>query len=319
MLRFTHLVNTLNDMLDVSRMENGTYKPSSMVIDLGALCSQAAKLQGPRLKSGVQLHLDCPSPGALIVLSDPALLLQYLTNLLSNAAKFTDSGHVMITCRTAPHETQKGWVDVVLGVADTGPGIHPSDQERVLQAFSTGNAVPTEDVGVSVRSTGIGLRLSNLIARILGGVDPAGSGDARDDARGLNADLGSRIGTNADAGRTEPAAEDDSKSIHITSPLPSRFSAKIVGGGGPGTYLAIKAPMQLASEESIRQAAASANCPSLAEHSFTLEPCGVLKVLVVDDQRTMRQMVCMIFQNFCKVRELGIGRRLSHAVLWRQR
>jgi ATP-dependent Clp protease adapter protein ClpS len=77
--------------------------------------------------------------------------------------------------------------------------------------------------------------------------------------------------------------------------------------------------MQLASEESIRQAAASANCPSLAEHSFTLEPCGVLKVLVVDDQRTMRQMVCMIFQNFCKVRELGIGRRLSHAVLWRQR
>ena len=83
-----HAVNTLNDMLDVSRMENGTYKPSSMVIDLGALCNQAAKLQGPRLKSGVQLHLDCPQPGALIVLSDPALLLQYLTNLLSNAAKF---------------------------------------------------------------------------------------------------------------------------------------------------------------------------------------------------------------------------------------
>ena len=40
-----HAVNTLNDMLDVSRMENGTYKPSALVIDLGALCQQAAKLQ----------------------------------------------------------------------------------------------------------------------------------------------------------------------------------------------------------------------------------------------------------------------------------
>ena len=49
-----HAINTLNDMLDVARMENGTYHPSSLVIDLGGLCEQAAKLQGPRLKRGVQ-------------------------------------------------------------------------------------------------------------------------------------------------------------------------------------------------------------------------------------------------------------------------
>ena len=164
-----HAVNTLNDMLDVSRMENGTYKPSAVVIDLGALCHQAAKLQGPRLKNDVQLHLDCPNEAELVVLSDPALLLQYLTNLLSNAAKFTDSGHVMVTC----HSTEStppldGWVEVVIGVADTGPGIKPAEQARVLQAFTTGNAVPCEDIGTTVRSTGIGLRLANLIAQILG-------------------------------------------------------------------------------------------------------------------------------------------------------
>ena len=71
-----HAVNTLNDMLDVSRMENGTYKPSAVAIDLGALCMQAAKLQGPRMKAKVTMHLECPAPGKLIVLSDPALLLQ---------------------------------------------------------------------------------------------------------------------------------------------------------------------------------------------------------------------------------------------------
>jgi PAS domain S-box-containing protein len=288
-LVWAHAVNTLNDMLDVARMENGTYMPSSMLIDLGALCSKAAKLQGPRLKSGVQLHLDCPSPGALIVLSDPSLLLQYLTNLLSNAAKFTESGHVMITCRSSPHATQKGWVNVILGVADTGPGIHPSDQERVLQAFTTGNVVPTEDVGVSVRSTGIGLRLSNLIAGILGGVDPAGGSNCEKDVRGVNAD------------RMKSEKLDVKKSIHITSPLPSRLSAKMTGGGGPGTYLAITASMEIASKESIRKEtiAANVNGPSLDDHSFTLEPSGNLRVLVVDDQRTMRQMVCTLFQHVC--------------------
>ena len=44
----------------------------------------------------------------LVVLSDPALLLQYLTNLLSNAAKFTDRGHVLITCQATPHPTVAG-------------------------------------------------------------------------------------------------------------------------------------------------------------------------------------------------------------------
>jgi len=110
-----HAVNTLNDMLDVSRMENGTYKPSALLIDLGALCQQAAKLQGPRMKNDVQLRLDCPPEGELIVLSDPALLLQYLTNLLSNAAKFTDSGYVMVTCHSTvverPTALSAGWVE----------------------------------------------------------------------------------------------------------------------------------------------------------------------------------------------------------------
>ena len=173
-----HAVNTLNDMLDVSRMENGTYKPSADVIDLGALCHQAAKLQGPRMKNDVQLHVVCPDPGQLVVLSDPALLLQYLTNLLSNAAKFTDTGHVMVTCQSKLcGPPLDGWAEVVIGVADTGPGIKPAEQERVLQAFTTGNAVPCEDIGTTVRSTGIGLRLANLIAQILGDAGTESSKD----------------------------------------------------------------------------------------------------------------------------------------------
>ena len=179
-----HAVNTLNDMLDVSRMENGTFQPTAVAMDLGELCLHAARLQGPRLKKDVQLRVDCPPQGGLVVVSDPTLLLQFLTNLLSNAAKFTDAGHVTVLCETQAWSSARlagpenssgddGWVEVTLGVADTGPGIPEADQARVLEAFTTGNTLPCEDItGTSVRSTGIGLRLANLIAQIIGSMGP---------------------------------------------------------------------------------------------------------------------------------------------------
>ena len=73
-------------MLDVAKMENGTYTPKHEVIDLGDLCRKAAALQSPRMRATVNLVLNVPSPDSLFVISDSVLLLQYLSNLLSNAA-----------------------------------------------------------------------------------------------------------------------------------------------------------------------------------------------------------------------------------------
>jgi len=290
---------------------------------------------------------------------------------LSNAAKFTDKGHVMVTCHSTPHPTDPGWVQVVLGVADTGPGIAPIDQERVLQAFTTGSAVPCEDIGTSVRSTGIGLRLAHLIAQILGDVTPAsvaaeqaaalgikdtakckllegligglgdqghapdqgsdsdrmGSSDSGGSSgkvhHGLGAAMGidhgalaadhHGIGASMDQGgghdgrlvrdKGQASAEEPTsqRSIHITSPLPKRLEARLAGGGGPGTYLTIKAYMPIASEERISEAKSeSSSNEESGQHTFTLNPIGTLRVLVVDDQRTMRQMVAMLFQKFCQ-------------------
>ena len=60
-----HAVNTLNDMLDVAKIENGTYLPKEDVVDLGALCARAAELQGPRLQHAVELIVDAPQPGSV--------------------------------------------------------------------------------------------------------------------------------------------------------------------------------------------------------------------------------------------------------------
>ena len=164
-----HAVNTLNDMLDVAKIENGTYLPKEDVVDLGALCARAAELQGPRLQHAVELIVDAPQPGSLVVLTDRVLLLQFMTNLLSNAAKFTSTGKVLIFCAALEHSSSS-MADVVLAVADTGPGIAPAQQKRVLMAFTTGDAVPHEDLSdtaAASRSTGIGLRLADLIANVL--------------------------------------------------------------------------------------------------------------------------------------------------------
>ena len=94
-----HAVDTLNDMLDVAKMENGTYTPKHEVIDVGELCRKAAALQSPRMRPRVSLDLTVPDPDTCFVISDSVLLLQYISNLLSNSAKFTARGGDMLVCK----------------------------------------------------------------------------------------------------------------------------------------------------------------------------------------------------------------------------
>jgi len=138
-----HAVDTLNDMLDVAKMENGTYTPKHEVIDLGEICRKAAALQSPRMRPRVVLELNVPPPNTSFVISDSVLLLQYLSNLLSNAAKFTSAGGVVLVCTV--REAGPHWLDVTLGVADSGPGIAKQSQRHVMRAFTTGDALPQED------------------------------------------------------------------------------------------------------------------------------------------------------------------------------
>ena len=81
--------------------------------------ARAAKLQSPRIRPGVEIVIDAPRSGEAIVVTDSVLLLQFLTNLLSNAAKFTSGGRVMVVCRVL--DTQEDSVEFALGVADICP------------------------------------------------------------------------------------------------------------------------------------------------------------------------------------------------------
>lgn len=270
-------------------MENGTYTPKLEVIDLGELCRKAAALQSPRMRPHVTLELDIPAPNSSFLISDSVLLLQYLSNLLSNAAKFTSAGGVVLVCMV--REAGPNWLEVTLGVADSGPGIAREAQRHVLRAFTTGDALPQEDHIGGTKSTGIGLRLADLIAHniIEPSLKPGQDGTVVKMEGGTLCDTSLRVlGGNSDAG------------LRIESPLEKSHDHH-VPNGGPGSFIYFQSAIQRASEDVIAQHRDNPTGEAFQEIDFgayvyDVEFSGTMKILVVDDQRTMRQMVAMIYQ-----------------------
>ena len=286
-----HAVDTLNDMLDVAKMENGTYTPKHEVIDLGEICRKAAALQSPRMRPRVVLELNVPPPNTSFVISDSVLLLQYLSNLLSNAAKFTSAGGVVLVCKV--REAGPNWLEVTLGVADSGPGIAKQSQRHVMRAFTTGDALPQEDTIGGTKSTGIGLRLADLIAHTITEPSLKPRGD------------GPLVFTGVEAGTLgesslQIAEKDIDVGLRIESPL-NEGHEHYVPNGGPGAFIFFQCAIQRASKDVIARHRENPSGEKFQEIDFgayiyRVEFAGTMKVLVIDDQRTMRQMVAMIYQ-----------------------
>lgn len=283
-----HAVDTLNDMLDVAKMENGTYTPKHEVIDLGEICRKAAALQSPRMRPRVVLELNVPPPNTSFVISDSVLLLQYLSNLLSNAAKFTSAGGVVLVCSV--REAGPNWLEVTLGVADSGPGIAKQSQRHVMRAFTTGDALPQEDTIGGTKSTGIGLRLADLIAHTI--TEPSlktrGCGPTGVEARMLGESSLQIKEIDGDVG------------LKIESPL-DQGHVQYVPNGGPGAFIFFQSAIQRASKDVVARHRENPSGETVEEkyfgaYTYSVEFSGTMKVLVIDDQRTMRQMVAMIYQ-----------------------
>ena len=283
-----HAVDTLNDMLDVAKMENGTYTPKHEVIDLSELCRKAAALQSPRMRPRVTLELNVPISGSSHVISDSVLLLQYLSNLLSNAAKFTAKGGVVLVCNV--REAGPNWLEVTLGVADSGPGIAGDAQRHVLRAFTTGDALPQEDMVGGTKSTGIGLRLADLIAHTI--TEP--SLKPRQDGTKLNKNSKAVKTLDMSTLSTEQYPENG---LRIESPL-EKDHIFHVANGGPGSFIYFQSAIQRASAEAIARYKAGGidalEDIDIGTYKFNVDFSGTMRVLVVDDQRTMRQMVAMV-------------------------
>jgi signal transduction histidine kinase len=154
-----HLLDLINDVLDLSKIEAGELEVSSECFDLPQSLEQVVNTMRPLAdKKGLSLHADL-SPGLGQTVSDQRRVEQIVLNLLGNAVKFTEAGGVTLTAGMDSGDT------VVISVRDTGIGIKPEDLRQLFQPFRQIDSGLTR----SHEGTGLGLAICRRLADLLHG------------------------------------------------------------------------------------------------------------------------------------------------------
>ncbi len=153
-----HLLALINDVLDLSKIEAGQVQLEIGAFSLrGAVERGAVMVRERAAEGGVELALEL-APDVDVVQGDERRTRQVIFNLLSNAVKFTPAGGVVQV------ETARSAGEVIVSVADTGPGIAPEDEARIFEEFKQ------TELGLEQREgTGLGLAVSKRLVELHGG------------------------------------------------------------------------------------------------------------------------------------------------------
>ncbi|MDO9434885.1 ATP-binding protein [Hydrogenophaga sp.] len=154
-----HLVRLVDDLLDVSRISRGVVELKREVVDLIPLLEQAVEAATPALKvARHRFTVQFPETPALVH-ADPARMVQIVTNLLNNAAKYTpDGGLIQLSARISAS-------NVVVELEDNGLGIPREDQTRLFQLFTQLAHTGSKSHG----GLGIGLTIVKSLVELHGG------------------------------------------------------------------------------------------------------------------------------------------------------
>ena len=156
------LLELIGDILDISRIESGHISLQPVPTNLVELVRATLRVfEGNARAKGLHLHGELPAE-PVWVLADPLRLKQILSNLISNAIKFTDRGEVQ-ACLLLPKVAGHGILAIELDVRDTGIGISPADQARLFSAFVQ------VDGPRARQGAGLGLVISRTLAELMGG------------------------------------------------------------------------------------------------------------------------------------------------------
>ncbi len=149
-----HLLNLINDILDVSRIEAGQLETTSEMFDMRETIEKIVGMMTPLAEKKDLVLVAEVSPEVGQITSDQQRVEQILINLVNNSVKFTEKGEVRIECRIS-----NGWL--VIHVVDTGTGIKPEDVGMLFEAFrQTDNRH---------KGTGLGLFICKKLVEMLGG------------------------------------------------------------------------------------------------------------------------------------------------------
>ncbi len=181
-----YLLSLINDVLEMSRIEAGQISLNPVSIDLYRLLDSLTEMLQLKAESnGLRLTCDRSSDLPRFVTADESKLRQVLINLLGNAIKFTQQGHVTLRVSLVslegeglqvgsrvesrevnpPHSPRRPFLSTLhFQVEDTGPGIAPEEMDLLFQAFSQ-----TETGRKSQQGSGLGLAISKQFVQLMGG------------------------------------------------------------------------------------------------------------------------------------------------------
>jgi signal transduction histidine kinase len=164
-----HLLTLIADLLDLSKIEAGRLELHPSRMDVAALMREAVAALQPQVHDGVTL--SGVAPETLLMMGDRGRIRQMLLNVIGNAVKFTRDGEVVARV----HDDQD---HVIIEVSDTGPGIPPTDIDRIFDSFFQSAAAqartPREHEGA-----GLGLAITKALADRHGGAVSLASHDGQ--------------------------------------------------------------------------------------------------------------------------------------------
>ncbi len=153
------LLTVINDLLDFSKIEAGQMQLETLEFILADVVEDVAQVVAPRAREkDIEVVVDILPDVPARFQGDPARLRQVLLNLVGNAVKFTERGHVRVT-------VERGDLAVRFMVSDTGPGISPEIQGTLFNPFIQGSASVARRYG----GTGLGLSICKKLLELMGG------------------------------------------------------------------------------------------------------------------------------------------------------
>ncbi|MGB8357925.1 MAG: PAS domain S-box protein [Bacteroidales bacterium] len=165
-LRFSanHLLTLVNDILDYNKMEAGKIVFEKTEFDLVSMLEDIKRSYSHRAKEkGISFNVEKSADLPVSLIGDPVRLNQIISNLLSNAMKFTDTGGV--TLKASVKERQNNRAILEFSVTDTGIGIASEKLEEIFESYAQASADTTRKYG----GTGLGLAICKRLVDLQGG------------------------------------------------------------------------------------------------------------------------------------------------------
>ena len=161
------LLNIINDILDFSKIEAGKLEldrikmsPRTVIEDAVELFSQRAQSKGVQIYSNVAVNVP------EMIFGDPTRITQIISNLIGNSVKFTDHGHIMVSCSVSYESVELfSECHLVIAVEDTGIGIDMGSQGRIFESFIQADGSSTRRYS----GTGLGLAIVRQLSELMGG------------------------------------------------------------------------------------------------------------------------------------------------------